>query len=136
MCSHDHPRQWMRRMMGMRLHHQWSRIIHKKLINQRAVTMVALRILHHLVRWPSFQSSCFLIHKNSNSFTTNSLINLFFLLNNHRLLLPLLSAGLHSPPLHLSMLAVSTPSKRSASVTGKTCVNSRREESVELAERR
>ena len=63
-----------------------------------------------------------------------TLCSLFFLIRRHSL--PLLSAGLHLPPLHLLMLAVSTPSKRSASVTGKTCVNSRRGESAEPAERR
>ncbi len=134
MCSHVHPRQWLRRIMGM---HSYTmdgvEDINKIWMNQWAV-MGALRILHIAFDWPSF--IMLFSENNSISLTTNSLTNLFFLLNNHRLLLPLLSAGPHLPPPHLSMPAVSTPSKRSASVTGKTCVNSRGEESVELAERR
>ena len=111
--------------------------IHKIRRNQwRLWLMGALYIIHHPVRWPFFNHLAFKFTKSPPHMPITHSFILFIQIINHRLLLPLLSAGLHLPPLHLSMLAVSTPSKRSASVTGKTCVNSRREESVELAERR
>jgi len=58
------------------------------------------------------------------------------LINNFRHLLPPPSAGRHLLLQHLLMLAVSTLSRKSVSVTGKTCVNSRRVDVVALAGRR
>lgn len=65
------------------------------------------------------------------------LIFLFLHLNpNFRHSLPPPSVGRHLLLPHLLMLAVSTLSRKSVSVTGKTCVNSRRVDVVALAGRR
>lgn len=90
--------------------------------------------VHHLVRvlyTSHAQGPHLLIPLFVTSPSTNSILPY-----KHRLSSPPLSAGQPSQPPLLSMLAVSMPSKRSASVTGRTCVNSRREESVVPARRR